>query len=126
MRLGGQATPEEMRGRWQRQAGELLDAASRWERADGRFHDVLDDPTTFVDGTAGLMFAYAAFTGVADSWLPRESLGQAERWADAALAQVDERGVVREVCGAPHFDKQGVSAEAQAFALLAIAARERC
>lgn len=125
LRLGGDATPDEMRGRWQRQGKELLDAVSVWERSDGRFHDVLDDPASFVDGTAGLMFAYAAFTGVAEGWLPSEYAQRAARWADASLARVDEHGLVQEVCGAPHFDKQGVSAEAQAFALLAIAARER-
>jgi unsaturated rhamnogalacturonyl hydrolase len=125
LRRGADATPAEMRARWQAQARELLDACARWERPDGRFHDVLDDPATFVDGTAGLMLAFAAFTGIADGWLSREYAEPASRWADAALARVDEHGLVREVCGAPHFDKQGTSAEAQAFALMAMTARER-
>jgi unsaturated rhamnogalacturonyl hydrolase len=125
LRLGADATPAEMRGRWRAQTKDLLDACAQWEREDGRYHDVLDDATTFVDGTAGLMLAYASFVGVADGWLESSYAERAARWADAALACVDENGLVREVCGAPHFDKPGTSAEAQAFALLALAARDR-
>ncbi len=123
LHLGVEA--ESVRTRWEHDARALIDACARHEREDGRFHDVLDDPTSFVDGCAGLMLAYAAFTGVADGWLPASYADQAARWADAALSRVDEHGLVREVCGAPGFDRQGTSAEAQAFAIMAIAARRR-
>ncbi|WP_296664795.1 glycoside hydrolase family 88 protein [Demequina sp.] len=116
---------QEVRLRWQRETRALLEACTAHERPDGRFHDVLDDPATFVDGCAGLMFAYAAFTGVADGWLPADYADRARRWTDAALARVDGSGLVREVCGAPEFDRQGTSAEAQAFAIMALAARRR-
>lgn len=124
LRLGGEHTPEEMRGRWQRQARELLDACAAWEREDGRFHDVLDDEASFVDGTAGLMLGWAALVGVADDWLPEDYAVAARRWIAASLARVDEHGLVREVCGAPDFTTQGTSAEAQAFALLALSAQD--
>ncbi|PKQ14791.1 MAG: hypothetical protein CVT68_10040 [Actinobacteria bacterium HGW-Actinobacteria-8] len=117
--------PDEMRGRWRSDTRELLDAATSRETADGRFHDVLDDPATFTDGAAGLMFAYAAFTGVVDGWLAAEYADRATRWLEAALSRVDADGVIHGVCGAPHFDREGVSAEAQAFAIMAIAASER-
>lgn len=126
LHIGGDGVPREMRARWQSQTRLLLDAVRQWETADGRFRDVLDDPLAFTDGTAGLMFAYAAFTGVTDGWLPHAYAEDAARWLDAALALVDVDGVVRGVCGAPHFDRDGVSAEAQAFALLAMTAREAC
>lgn len=122
LRVGGQRVPSEMRGRWQAQTRELLDALMRWETADGRFHNVLDDAATFTDGTAGLMFAYAAFTGVADGGLPSVYAESALRWREAALARVDAAGVVRGVAGAPHFESDGASAEAQAFALMALTA----
>jgi len=125
LHLGGDRTPQEMRSRWQREARALLDACAAHERPDGRFHDVLDDPATFVDGTAGLMLAYAAFTGVAAGWLEVDYALSARRWMDAALAHVDENGLVREVCGCPHFTGLGTSSEAQAFALLALAAARR-
>ncbi len=122
LRIGGDRLPPEMRGRWQAQTRALLDAVSAWETKEGRFHDVLDDPATFTDGAAGLMFAYAALTGVVDGWLPPTYTEGARRWIDTALALVDGAGVVRGVAGAPHFDREGSSAEAQAFALLALAA----
>nr|WP_255633433.1 glycoside hydrolase family 88 protein [Demequina sp. TTPB684] len=125
LHLGAERVPDEMRGRWQRQTRDLLDAATVWETADGRFHDVLDDPSTFTDGAAGLMLAYAAFTGVADGWLPVGYRPAAKRWLDAALAEVDADGVVHGVCGAPHFAAPGTSAEAQAFAILALTASAR-
>lgn len=125
LHLGGDATPMEMRVRWQRETRELLDAVAPHTRPDGRFHDVLDDESTFVDGTAGLMLAYASFTGVADGWLGPEYAERAERWCDGALTHVDASGLVREVCGAPRFDTQGTSAEAQAFAIMALAAHRR-
>ncbi|WP_062464827.1 glycoside hydrolase family 88 protein [Demequina soli] len=123
LHLGVEA--DTVRARWEREARELIDACTAFERPDGRFHDVLDDPSTFVDGGAGLMLAYAAFTGVADGWLPASYADDAARWAEAALASVGEDGIVREVCGAPGFDRSGTSAEAQAFAILAIAAASR-
>ncbi|WP_062388921.1 glycoside hydrolase family 88 protein [Demequina iriomotensis] len=116
---------ETVRERWQAETRALLDACAAHETADGRFHDVLDDPATFTDGCAGLMLAYAAFTGVADGWLPASYADDAARWTDAALAHVDPQGFVREVCGAPSFDAVGTSAEAQAFAIMALAARAR-
>lgn len=124
LRIGGERVPTEMRGRWQAQTRELLDAVARWETADGRFHDVLDDAGTFTDGTAGLMFAYAALVGVADGWLPASYADAGRRWLAASLARVDEDGVVRGVAGAPHFDREGHSAEAQAFALMALTASD--
>jgi len=123
--IGGDSVPEEMRARWRRNTQDLLESVAAHETADGRFHDVLDDPTTFTDGAAGLMFAYAAFTGVADGWLPSEYASHAARWLGAALARVDAEGVIQGVCGTPHFDREGVSAEAQAFAIMAIAASDR-
>ncbi len=125
LHIGGDGVPPEMRARWQGQTRELLDSVAAWESADGRFYNILDDPATFTDGTTGLMLAYAALTGVADGWLPREYAHAAGRWITASLAKVDAAGVVRGVCGAPHFDREGTSAEAQAFALLALSAQGR-
>jgi len=125
LHIGGDSVPPEMRGRWRAQARALIDACTPHARADGRFHDVLDDPSSFVDGTAGLMLAYAAHTGIVDGWLPETYARRADTWMDGALARVDDLGLVREVCGAPTFDRQGTSAEAQAFAIMALAARSR-
>jgi unsaturated rhamnogalacturonyl hydrolase len=124
LNIGGENTPAEMRGRWQRETRALIDACTPFAD-DGLFHDVIDDPATFTDGTAGLMLAYAVFTGVADGWLPDDYVAHADAWVTAALAATEASGLVRGVCGAPNFDRQGTSAEAQAFAIMALAARRR-
>lgn len=125
LHVGGDGVPVPMRTRWCDEARDLLSACAEHERPDGRFHNVLTDDATFVDGTAGLMLAYAAFTGVADGWLDTAWTDRAARWLDAALDRVDRAGLVQEVCGSPHFDKQGTSVEAQAFALMALSAQAR-
>jgi rhamnogalacturonyl hydrolase YesR len=102
---------------------EHLAACLRHQRPDGLFHDVLDDPATFVETNAGQMIAYAVFRGVAGGWLDRSLLAPAERARAAARAKVDDRGLVQGVCGAPRFDRPGTATEGQAFFLLMEAAR---
>ncbi|MDN4473098.1 glycoside hydrolase family 88 protein [Demequina zhanjiangensis] len=116
---------QEVRERWQRDLRALLDACAVHVTEEGLFHDILDNASTFTDGCAGLMLAYSAFTGVADGWLDDGYAISAERWLSAALAQVDGHGLVHGVCGAPGFDSRGTSPEAQAFALMALAAHDR-
>lgn len=101
----------------------LVESCLVHRRPDGLFHDVLDDPTSFVEGNVAQMLGYAVLTGVADGWLE-------EHWLDVgrslrAAVRVDHDGFVRPVAGSPHFDRPGRSAEAQAFWLLALAAEQR-
>ena len=61
------ALPDTMKSDKDRIAGyvrELLDACLKFQRPDGLFHDVLDDPSTFVETNAAQMFAYAIYRGV--------------------------------------------------------------
>jgi unsaturated rhamnogalacturonyl hydrolase len=101
---------------------EVLDACLAFRRADGLFHDVLDDPDTFVETNGAQMFAYAALVGAADGWLPPSYAETGRDLLAAATRQVDESGVVRGACGSPGFDRPGTSTEAQAFHLLCRAA----
>ena len=101
---------------------ELLDGVLAHQRPDGLFHDVLDDPNSFVETTAALMIAYASYRGVQSGCLDKKYLAPAHRMRAAALAKVDENGLVHGACGAPSFDFEGFSAEAQAFLILAEAA----
>ena len=71
------------------------------------------------------MTYHALATGVADGWLPAQYGDAAHSLVAHARTLVDEHGLVQRVCGAPHFDRQGTSAEAQAFFLLATAAEAR-
>ncbi len=110
-----------MRGPLTVHAREVLDACLALRRPDGLFHDVLDDPSTFVETNAAQMFAYAALTGAADGWLPSSYAAVGRDLYEAAGRKVDASGVVRDACGSPSFDRPGTSAEAQAFRLLAAA-----
>lgn len=97
---------------------QLITAVLPYQMEDGAFHDVLDDPTTFREVNFAQMLAYTIYRGVAGGWLHASLLPHAEKARAAALAEVDAYGLVRNVCGAPHFDKPGVAPEGQAFHIL--------
>lgn len=96
----------------------LLDAAIPFQMENGMFHDVLDDASTFPEVNFSQMLAYTIFRGIRSGWLPRKYLTCALLGRKAALAQVDAFGLVRNVCGMPHFDRPFVAAEGQAFHIL--------
>jgi unsaturated rhamnogalacturonyl hydrolase len=96
----------------------LINSVLRYMRKDGLFHDVLDDPGTFVETNCSQMTAYALYKGMAEKWLPDDYLGAAVRLRAAAERMTDEYGFVRGVCAAPTFDRPGVSPEGNAFCIL--------
>ncbi|MDT4987812.1 MAG: unsaturated rhamnogalacturonyl hydrolase [Micromonosporaceae bacterium] len=111
------------RDRLVRHVRQVLDGCLAHRRVDGLFGNVLDDAGSFRETNAAQMLAYAALVGAADGWLP-PAYGVAGRdLLAAARRQVDARGFVTGACGSPRFDRPGVSAEAQAFHLLAVAAQ---
>ena len=101
---------------------ELLDACLRYQREDGLFHDVLNDPATFVETNAAQMLAYSIYRGVRGGWLASSYLRVADRIRAAVHRKVDAYGLVQGVCGAPNFDRPGTATEGQAFFLLMEAA----
>jgi rhamnogalacturonyl hydrolase YesR len=102
---------------------DLVDACLEHQRPDGLFHDVLDDPKTFVETNAAQMLAYSIYRGVKGGWMPASYAEKAERLRAAAHAKLDAFGLVQGVCGAPNFDRSGTATEGQAFFLLMEAAR---
>lgn len=107
------------------QARQVAEACLAHRRDDGLFHDVVDDPSTFVEANCAQMLAYAVLTGVADGWLEPGWASVGRDLRAAAARGVSEDGLVRPVAGSPSFDRPGRSAEAQAFYLLAAAAERR-
>jgi len=101
---------------------EVLDGCLRHRRPDGLFHDVVDDPKTFVETNLSQMLAYAIFRGVQGGWLAKTYLREAEVMRRAARGKVDALGYVRDVCGSPTFEKPGIATEGQAFFILMEAA----
>lgn len=102
---------------------QLIAAALPHQLPDGAFHDVLDDPSTFREVNFAQMLACTIYRGVAGGWLDAALLPHAEKARSAALREVDAYGLVRNVCGAPHFDKPGVAPEGQAFHIMMESAR---
>ncbi len=101
---------------------DVLEGCLPYMRADGLFHNVVDDPDTFVETNLSQMLAYAIFRGVGGGWLDAQYLQPAETMRRGAHGKVDPYGLVQGVCGAPHFDHPGTAVEGQAFFLLMEAA----
>jgi len=119
------ALPEGMKAERKRLAGyvrEVLDGCLKHRRPDGLFHDVIDDPKTFVETNLSQMLAYAIFRGVQSGWLAKTYLREAEVMRRAAWGKVDDLGYIRDVCGSPTFEKPGIATEGQAFFILMEAA----
>lgn len=105
-------------------AEDLLEHLIPLMREDGLFHDVTDDPSTFIETNLSQMTAYTVYRGLLDGWIdPDGPRGQcwkqaADRMRAAANGKMNAYGFISGVCGAPEFDKPGFSPEGQAFYLL--------
>jgi rhamnogalacturonyl hydrolase YesR len=102
---------------------QIINSALKFMRGDGLFHDVIDDAESFVETNFAQMTAYTIYKCVAHGWLDESYTRYADIMREAALAKVDEYGLVTGACGAPDFSKSGESVEAQAFCILMEAAR---
>lgn len=101
---------------------DILEGCLAHQRADGLFHDVLDDPDTFIETNLAQMLAYSIYRGMRGGWLPADFKDKADRMRAAVHQKVDASGYVQGVCGAPTFDRAGTAPEGQAFFLLMEAA----
>ncbi len=101
---------------------ELLDGCLAQQRPDGLFHNVLDDPGTFIETNLAQMLAYSIYRGLSGGWLPSIYREKADKMRSAVHLKVDASGYVQGVCGAPTFDRAGTAPEGQAFFLLMEAA----
>lgn len=116
---------EEERQKWIIREMQLLQEVLRW-RCAGGFHDILDDPESFVEVNLAQMTAYTIYRGVLSGWLPaKDWLETAEALRVLSESKLDDYGIIREVCGAPDFDKPGTAPEAQAFYIMMEVAAEK-
>lgn len=99
-------------------AKEILDAMLKYQLPDGRFHDILNEQDSFVEGTAAMMMAAFIYRGMAGKWLSDEYAGYAEKVRRTMENYVDEIGLIKEVCGCPDFLQVGTSAESMAAYLM--------
>lgn len=101
---------------------DVIDGCLAHQRQDGLFHDVVDNPKTFVEANLAQMLAYSIYRGIQGGWLDASYRKHADRMRKAAHRKVDEYGLVQDVCGAPTFELPGTATEGQAFFLLMEAA----
>jgi len=106
-------------------ARDVIDGCVAHQRADGLFHNVVDLPDTFVETNLAQMLAFAIYQGMSDGWLPAAYRAHASRMRTGARVRMDEHGFVQGACGAPDFDRPGISTEAQAFCVLMEAAGQK-
>jgi len=101
---------------------QVIDGCLVYQRPDGLFHDIVDDPATFVETNLAQMLAYSIYRGIKGGWLAKDYLPFADKMRKAVYTKVDDFGLVQGVCGAPNFDRPGTATEGQAFFLLMEAA----
>ena len=99
-------------------AREIIDGCLRYQRPDGLFHDTVDQPATFVETNLAQMLSFTVYEGIAAGWLPTSYRADADRMCRGARLMMDGDGLVQGACGAPSFDRPGVSTEAQAFCIM--------
>ena len=102
---------------------DLLHGCLTFQRDDGLFCNVVDDPKSFIETNMSQMLAYTIYRGVKAGYLNKEYLVFADNGREAVRNKVDEHGFVRDVCGMPNFDSPGIATEGQAFFLLMEAAK---
>ena len=104
----------------------ILDAMIPYQLEDGRFHDILDDKDSFVDGASAMMMAAAIYRGVCGGWLSEEYVRYADLVAENMDKHIDRYGIIHGVCGCPHFVSEGTSAESMAAYLMMHAWANKC
>lgn len=103
----------------------LLDCMLKYQLADGRFHDILDDDCSFIDGTGAMMAAVYIYRSIAGGMLPETCRPFADRTAETIEKYVDSFGIIHGVCGCPDFIREGTSAESMAAYIMMHAWKER-
>ena len=109
---------EDLRKKMVQYGKEVIDGCLAYMRTDFLFHDIIDDPASFVETNLGQMLAFAMYTGIRAGWLEPHYKERADAIRLAARSRVDENGIVQGACGSPSFDKSGTSTEAQSFFLM--------
>ena len=97
---------------------ELTDGLIAHLRADGLFHDIVDDPSSFIETNLSQMAAFGIYKGVRIGALDAKYRSFADKMKAGAISKIDKFGYVQDACGSPTFSKPGTSTEAQAFFLM--------
>ncbi|MCQ2390823.1 MAG: glycoside hydrolase family 88 protein [Kiritimatiellae bacterium] len=78
---------------------EMMAALLKFQRADGMWGQLVDEPSSWAESSGTAMFTSAFITGVRWGWLPSSSYGPAARRAWLALcSRIDRWGNISDVC----------------------------
>lgn len=97
---------------------DLIDGCLAHMRSDGLFHNIVDNPNSFVETNLAQMLSYSIYRGIKGGWIDKSYKEKADRMRAAAHSKVDELGLVQGVCGSPEFDHPGTATEGQAFFIM--------
>ena len=97
---------------------ELTESLILHLRADGLFHDIVDDPDSFVETNLSQMAAFGIYKGIRLGMLDKKYKSYADKMKAGAISKIDSFGYVQGACGSPNFNKPGTSTEAQAFFMM--------
>ncbi len=97
---------------------DIIDGCLAHIREDGLFHNIVDDPSSFVETNLSQMIAYSIYRGIKGGWIDKSYKEKADKMRAAAHSKVDELGLVQGVCGSPEFDHPGTATEGQVFYIL--------
>lgn len=92
----------------------ILDNMLKYQLPDGRFHDILDDNSTFIDGASAMMVAAYIYRAIYHEMLPENYKQHADKVLETMEQYIDPYGIIHGVCGCPHFLSEGTSAESMA------------
>lgn len=101
---------------------EVIEGCLSYQCENGLFHDIIDDPSSFIDSNAAQMLSYSIYRAVANNWLDEKYVMQADKMRITAYERVDENGLIQGSCGFPDFNSPATAPEVQAFYILMEAA----
>ncbi|HWA24392.1 MAG TPA: glycoside hydrolase family 88 protein, partial [Lacunisphaera sp.] len=77
----------------------MMESLLKFQDADGMWHQLIDDPTTWPETSSTGMFTFAFITGVKAGWLDAGTYGPAAKKAWLRLiTYLDDNADIREVC----------------------------
>ena len=112
------ASMQEERKRLVAHLHDLLDGCLAHIREDALFHNIVNDPSSFIETNLAQMLAYSIYRGIKGGWVESRYRETADRMRAAARRKVDGLGLVQGVCGSPEFDHPGTATEGQVFHIL--------
>lgn len=104
---------------------DLVAALAPFRTSEGLYHNIADDPATFVECQTACALAYSEVLLHLQGRLGREALVDARRTLETIGAHIDAHGAVHDCPGSPTFAENGTSTEMQAFYLMLSGALKR-